>query len=101
MVSEQGYSRIFKLPRANLCVLHVHISASISVLQQDISIMFSKDSSIELSPKNFKNKTINIKLDETNYLQWKQNISFTIASHRLEGFMDGSSQVDDMIVNAN
>lgn len=54
-----------------------------------------------LNPKHFTKKTINIKLDESNYLQWKQQISFTFASHRLEGYLDGSAQVDELIVNAD
>lgn len=44
---------------------------------------------------------INIKLDDTNYLQWKQQINFMIASHRLKGYLDGSYLVDELIVNAD
>lgn len=32
--------------------------------------------------KPLTNKTINIKLDDTNYLQWRQQIGFTIACHK-------------------
>lgn len=56
---------------------------------------------MDLSPKNFSNKKINLKLDETNYLQWKQQIIFTIASHRLEGYLDGSTRVEEIIFNAD
>lgn len=36
-----------------------------------------------------------------NYLQLKQQIWFTIASHAHKGYLDGSAQVDELIVNAD
>lgn len=54
---------------------------------------------MDLSPKVFTNKTIDIKLDERNYLQWKQQICITIASHKLEGYLDRSTHAGALIVN--
>lgn len=55
---------------------------------------------MESNPKYFTNKKIHLKLDEANYLMWKQIIRFTIVNHRLEGYLDGSICVDDFITNA-
>lgn len=54
---------------------------------------------MDLTLKQFSNKAINLKLDETNYMQWKQQICCSIASHRLEGYLDGSTQLEEMIIN--
>lgn len=45
--------------------------------------------------KQFTNKTNNIKLDDTNHLQWSQQVGFTIASHCLESSLDGSARVKE------
>ncbi len=47
--------------------------------------------------KQFTNKNINIQLDDSNYLQWRQQVGFTIASHKLDRFLDGSAKVDEWI----
>lgn len=55
---------------------------------------------MDLNPKHFTNKTINLKLDEKNYLQWKQQFCLSIVSHILEGYLDGS-RVEEMIINVD
>lgn len=46
------------------------------------------------------NKRINIKLADANYLQWKHQVVFMIASHQMKGYLDGSTRVDEWIFNS-
>ncbi|GMI64010.1 hypothetical protein HRI_000070300 [Hibiscus trionum] len=53
--------------------------------------MVSEVSSMaENTSKLFTNKTISLRLDESNYLIWKQQVLFTIESLALEDHIDGS-----------
>lgn len=49
--------------------------------------------------KQFTNKTINIKLDNANYLKWRQQIGFTIVTHMLEGYLYESTCIDEWACN--
>lgn len=40
--------------------------------------------------KQFTNKTISIKLDDTHYLQWIQQVEITKARSKLEEYLDGT-----------
>lgn len=54
---------------------------------------------MDWSPKHFSKKTINLKLDETKYLQGKQHICLTIVRHGLEEYLDVSTRVKELIAN--
>ncbi|KAE8687000.1 hypothetical protein F3Y22_tig00111027pilonHSYRG00696 [Hibiscus syriacus] len=45
---------------------------------------------VSRNAKAFSNKNINVVLDETNLLLWKQQVILTVHSHRLERLMTGS-----------
>ncbi|KAL4388756.1 hypothetical protein GQ457_09G027860 [Hibiscus cannabinus] len=51
--------------------------------------------------KPFTNKSISIRLDETNYLLWRQQILFTIESLDLSSHIDGTSVVPPQCVLVN
>ncbi|KAK4262712.1 hypothetical protein QN277_028239 [Acacia crassicarpa] len=43
--------------------------------------------------RNFTNKKITVKLDDSNYLIWKQQVYFMAKQHRLFSYLDGSNRV--------
>ncbi|KAL4378541.1 hypothetical protein GQ457_02G021500 [Hibiscus cannabinus] len=45
------------------------------------------------SAQTFSKKKKNVKLDDTTYLMWKQQVLLTLRSHGLEWFLDGSESV--------
>ncbi|XP_039021894.1 uncharacterized protein LOC120154150 [Hibiscus syriacus] len=50
----------------------------------------------------FTNKKVNVVLDETNFLIWKQQIFLTVRSHRLERLLNGTMLVPpEFIVDEN
>ncbi|GMI67537.1 hypothetical protein HRI_000423000 [Hibiscus trionum] len=52
--------------------------------------MVSEVSMAESSSKSFTNKTITIRLNDTNYLLWKQHVLFATESLALTKHVDGS-----------
>ncbi|KAL4290646.1 hypothetical protein GQ457_14G002830 [Hibiscus cannabinus] len=51
-----------------------------------------------LDPQIFSNKRVNICLNESNFLLWKQQVVLTIRGLGLEGFLDGSIHVPSKTV---
>ncbi|KAL4318853.1 hypothetical protein GQ457_18G012320 [Hibiscus cannabinus] len=49
----------------------------------------SSSNGVSKTGKMFTNKKVNVVLDETNFLLWKQQIILTIWSHRLERLLTG------------
>ncbi|KAL4354390.1 hypothetical protein GQ457_06G018340 [Hibiscus cannabinus] len=58
-------------------------------------------SSMVSASKPFTNKSISIRLDETNYLLWRQQVLFTIESLDLSSHIDGTSVVPPQYVLVN
>lgn len=53
------------------------------------------------SISSFTNKKITIKLEETNYLIWKQQVLLMVKQHRLRSFLDGTATIpSEKIKNA-
>ncbi|GMI81878.1 hypothetical protein HRI_001857100 [Hibiscus trionum] len=63
--------------------------------------MVSEVSMAENSTKPFTNKSISIRLDDTNYLLWKQQIIFAIESLALTDHIDSDFSVPDQHILAN
>ncbi|KAL4290280.1 hypothetical protein GQ457_14G022540 [Hibiscus cannabinus] len=61
----------------------------------------SSSSSTARDSKPFTNKSISIRLDETNYLLWRQQVLFTIESLDLSSHIDGTSVVPSQYVLVN
>ncbi|KAL4272411.1 hypothetical protein GQ457_13G004560 [Hibiscus cannabinus] len=59
--------------------------------------VLSADEEQVLETQTFANKRVNVCLNETNYLLWKQQVVLTIKGLRLEGFMDGYVPVPSKI----
>ncbi|GMJ04572.1 hypothetical protein HRI_004126400 [Hibiscus trionum] len=55
-------------------------------------------SSTMSSSKHFTNKIITIRLDESNFLLWKQQILFAIESLRLVSHVDGTISIPAQVV---
>ncbi|GMJ03565.1 hypothetical protein like AT5G48050 [Hibiscus trionum] len=62
--------------------------------------MVSEVSMTENSAKSFTNKSISIRLDDTNYLLWKQHIIFAIESLALTDHIDSSFSVPDQHISS-
>ncbi|KAL4384768.1 hypothetical protein GQ457_15G009960 [Hibiscus cannabinus] len=68
----------------------------------DVSSSSSSSSSLGVgASKPFTNKSISIRLDETNYLLWRQQVLFTIESLDLSSHIDGTSVVPSQYVLVN
>ncbi|KAL4295744.1 hypothetical protein GQ457_12G010190 [Hibiscus cannabinus] len=59
--------------------------------------VLSADEEQVLETQTFANKRVNVCLNETNYLLWKQQLVLTIRGLELEGFMDGYVPVPSKI----
>ncbi|KAL4284002.1 hypothetical protein GQ457_16G015150 [Hibiscus cannabinus] len=62
----------------------------------EIPVLTAKEEQI-LEAQTFANKRVNICLNETNFLLWKQQVILTIRGLGLEGFLDGSISVPSKV----
>ncbi|MBA0837684.1 hypothetical protein Goarm_009821 [Gossypium armourianum] len=58
---------------------------------ENVDENFSDHLSGEKNGSFFSTKCVNVRLDEKNYLIWKQQVLFTICGHSLEDFFDSST----------
>ncbi|KAE8683492.1 hypothetical protein F3Y22_tig00111207pilonHSYRG00167 [Hibiscus syriacus] len=58
----------------------------------DLFVFLGSFSAAECCDSMFTNKKINVVLDETNFLLWKQQVLLAIHSHRLERLLTGAMQ---------
>ncbi|KAI9083059.1 hypothetical protein K1719_034963 [Acacia pycnantha] len=54
---------------------------------------FPVSNDLGLNSKSFTNKKITVRLDDSNYLIWKQQVYFMAKQHRLFSYLDGSIRV--------
>lgn len=47
------------------------------------------------SSPNFTNKKISVRLDDSNYLLWKQQVAFMVKQHKLRGFLEGTVKIPE------
>ncbi|GMI83412.1 hypothetical protein HRI_002010500 [Hibiscus trionum] len=62
------------------------------------TIMVSELGGASVLGKPFKNKTISIRLDDSNYLLWRQQVSFAIESLALTSHVDGTIKIPPQYV---